>query len=102
LKKKLLKDFKFWPIVEDATGLKLFLILSLATLGQNSMEYKTKSTKNSQFIVKITRIFHYGLISQKLPYRIFSNIHTILESPYCAQQHSTNGLPEPLSLENSP
>jgi hypothetical protein len=51
--------------VEDAAGLKLFLILSLATLGQNSMEYKTKGSKNSQFIVKITRNFHYGPISQK-------------------------------------
>jgi hypothetical protein len=61
------------PIVKDATGSKLFLILFSATLGQNSMECKTKSTKNSQFIVKITRNFHYGLIYQKMPYRILSN-----------------------------
>jgi hypothetical protein len=44
LKKKnfLVKNFKFWPIVEDATGLKLFLTLSSATLDQNSVEFKTQ------------------------------------------------------------
>jgi hypothetical protein len=61
--------------VKDATGLKLLLFtLFLATLGQNSAKCKTKSTKNSQFTVKITRNHHYGPISQKVPYRIFSNI----------------------------
>jgi hypothetical protein len=76
LKKKffLVKNLNFWPIVKDATGLKLLSTLFSATMGQNCAECKTKSTKNSQFIVKITRNFHYGPISQKVPYRIFSNI----------------------------
>jgi hypothetical protein len=59
--------------VKDANGLKLLSTLSSATLGHNSAECKTKSTKNGQFIVKITRNFHYGQIYQKVPYRIFSN-----------------------------
>jgi hypothetical protein len=69
----LVKNLNFWPIVKDATGLKLFFTLSSATLGQ-SEECKTKSTKNSQFTVKIIKNYHYGPISQKVPYRIFSNI----------------------------
>ncbi len=60
--------------MKDATGLKLLSTPISATVGQNCAECKTKSTKNSQFTVKITRNFHCGPISQKVPYRIFSNI----------------------------
>jgi hypothetical protein len=41
----LVKNPNFWPIVKDATGLKLLFILFFATLGQNSVEYMTNSAK---------------------------------------------------------
>jgi hypothetical protein len=69
--KILVKNSKFWPIVKNAIGLKLLFTLFLATMGQNSTDCMTKSAKNSQFIVKITRYYHYGPISQKVLYRIF-------------------------------
>ncbi len=53
-KKILVKNLNFWPIVKDATGLKLLSTLFSATIGQKSAECKTKSTKNTHIIVKIT------------------------------------------------
>jgi hypothetical protein len=76
---------------------KLLSTLFSATMGQNNSEYNTKSTKNSQFIVKITKNYHYGPISQKVRYTIFYNI------PFWkAPMVPSNIPPEPGSLENSP
>ncbi len=60
--------------MKNTTGLKLLFTLFSVIMGQNSAGYMIKSAKNSQFIVKIITKYHYGPISQKVPYRIFSNI----------------------------
>jgi hypothetical protein len=59
---------------EGCNRLKTSYYSILVTLGQNSAKCKTKNTKNDQFIVKIIKKYHYGPISQKVLYRIFSNI----------------------------
>jgi hypothetical protein len=68
------QKLKFLAHSEGCNRLKIISYSISATMGQNSVECKTKITKNSQFIVKITKNFHYGPISHKMPYRIFSNI----------------------------
>jgi hypothetical protein len=97
LKKKIFfwtKNLNFWPIVKNTTGLKLLFTLFSVIMGKNSAGYMIKSAKNSQFIVKIITKYHYGPISQKVPYRIFSNI-PFWKAPI-------NSLPDPRSLENLP
>jgi hypothetical protein len=51
---------KFLAHSKGCNRLKIIVYSVFATLGQNSAEYMTKSTKNSQIIVKIIKKYHYG------------------------------------------
>ncbi len=71
----MVKNPNFWPIVKDATGLKLLFILFLATLGQNSVEYMTNSAKIVNLLWKSSRNTTMGRFLKKCHTEYFLIYH---------------------------
>jgi hypothetical protein len=70
-KEKSAKNRKFWPIVKILNWQNSSFTLFLATVGQKDPKIVGKFIKFSSKIHE--KNMHYGPISQKVGYRIFSN-----------------------------
>ncbi len=89
----MVKNSNFWPIVKDATGLKLLFSLFLATLRQNSAKYMTKGAKIVNLLWKSSKNTTMGRFLKKCHTEYFLIYH--FGKPLGCLRTSTPGFTRP-------
>jgi hypothetical protein len=70
----LVENENFWAIVGDGICPKLFFGLFLVTLDHKFVLFVKKSAENGKITMTVIKKWSLWAISQKAPYRIFSNM----------------------------